>query len=77
MTEIVEYLSSVVETVCVSIIGLSDAQSSQPPNESAQAKHEWVVRTILSQIIAKREESASSFPGERAQNAHFETSIIG
>ena len=45
---------------------LSDTESSQPPDESAHVQHEFVARTILRQIIAKLEESASSFPGERA-----------
>ena len=33
---------------------------------------EFVVRTMLRQIIAKLDESSSSFPGERALNEHFE-----
>ena len=53
----------------VSIIGhnvLSATESSRPPNESAHVYHEFVVWTILRQIIAKLEESASSFSAESA-----------
>ena len=45
---------------------LSDTESFRPPNESARIEHEFVVWIILRQIIAKLEESTSSFPGERA-----------
>ena len=53
----------------VSIIGhnvLSATESSRPQNESAHVLHEFVVWTILRQIIAKLAESASSFSDERA-----------